>query len=158
MPSAKFTTPKAASGLRGTRQLLRCSRAPARGGDRSASYNFAGYKQLSPCSYSPGIMAKRLFVARWRRVSRTPQMPLNCVQGVASPGALRSIRWSPDLKPRWSFCMVDKSMTGTFQINLPKDLLSEAKRQPKLKNEQLKVEGWRTSWLSKVSEMLVGKD
>ncbi len=54
--------------------------------------------------------------------------------------------------------MVDKSMTGTFQINLPKDLLSEARRQPKPKNEQLKVEGWRPSWLSKISEMLVGKD
>ena len=54
--------------------------------------------------------------------------------------------------------MVDKSMTGTFQINLPKELLSEARRQPKPKNEQLKVEGWRSSWLSKVSEMLVGKD
>ena len=54
--------------------------------------------------------------------------------------------------------MVDKSMTGTFQINLPKDLLSEARRQPKPKNEQLKVEGWRSPWLSKVSEMLVGKD
>ena len=54
--------------------------------------------------------------------------------------------------------MVDESMTGTFQINLPKDLLSEARRQPKPKNEQLKVEGWRSSWLSKVSEMLVGKD
>ena len=54
--------------------------------------------------------------------------------------------------------MVDKSMTGTFQINLPKDLLSEARRQLKPKNEQLKVEGWRSSWLSKVSEMLVGKD
>jgi hypothetical protein len=54
--------------------------------------------------------------------------------------------------------MVDKSMTVTFQINLPKDLLSEARRQPKPKNEQLKVEGWRSSWLSKVSEMLVGKD
>jgi hypothetical protein len=54
--------------------------------------------------------------------------------------------------------MVDKSMTGTFQLNLPKDLLSEARRQPKLKNEQLKVEGWRNSWLSRISELLVGKD
>jgi hypothetical protein len=54
--------------------------------------------------------------------------------------------------------MVDKSMTGTFQLNLPKELLSESKRQPKPKNEALKVEGWRSSWLSKVSEMLVGKD
>ena len=32
-----------------------------------------------------GIMAKSLFVARWRRVSRTPQMALNSVQRVASP-------------------------------------------------------------------------
>jgi hypothetical protein len=54
--------------------------------------------------------------------------------------------------------MVDKSMTGSFQINLPKDLLTEARRQPKPKKEQLKVEGWRSSWLSKVSELLVGKD
>ena len=54
--------------------------------------------------------------------------------------------------------MVDKSMTGTFQINLPKDLLSESRRQPKPKKEELKVEGWRTSWLSRVSELLVGKD
>lgn len=54
--------------------------------------------------------------------------------------------------------MVDKSMTGTFQINLPKDLLSEARRQPKPKNEQLKVEGWRPSWFSRFSEILVGKD
>jgi hypothetical protein len=54
--------------------------------------------------------------------------------------------------------MVDNSMTGTFQINLPKDLLSEAKRTSKSKGEQLKVEGWRSSWLSKLSERLVGKD
>jgi hypothetical protein len=54
--------------------------------------------------------------------------------------------------------MADKSMTGTFQLNLPKDLLSEARRQPKPKNEALKVEGWRTSWLSRVSEILIGKD
>lgn len=54
--------------------------------------------------------------------------------------------------------MVDNSMTGTFQINLPKELLSESRRQSKPKSEELKVEGWRTSWLSKLSEMLVGKD
>jgi hypothetical protein len=54
--------------------------------------------------------------------------------------------------------MTDNSMTGTFQISLPKDLLSEAKRAPKLKNEQLRVEGWRNSWLSRISEILVGKD
>jgi hypothetical protein len=54
--------------------------------------------------------------------------------------------------------MADNSMTGTFQLNLPKDLLSEAKRAPKVKSEQLRVEGWRNSWLSRISELLVGKD
>ena len=54
--------------------------------------------------------------------------------------------------------MVDNSMTGTFQLNLPKDLLSEAKRASAPKSEQLRVEGWRNSWLSRISELLVGKD
>jgi hypothetical protein len=54
--------------------------------------------------------------------------------------------------------MADNSMTGTFQINLPKDLLSEAKRASKPKNDQLHVEGWRNSWLSRLSELIVGKD
>jgi hypothetical protein len=54
--------------------------------------------------------------------------------------------------------MADNSLTGTFQINLPKDLLSEAKRVPKVKTEQLRVEGWRNSWLARISELLVGKD
>jgi hypothetical protein len=54
--------------------------------------------------------------------------------------------------------MADNSMTGTFQLNLPKDLLSEAKRTPKPKSEQLHVEGWRNSWFSRIAEMLVGKD
>jgi hypothetical protein len=53
---------------------------------------------------------------------------------------------------------MDESMTGTFQLNLPKDLLSEAKRQSKPKKDELKVEGWRTSWLSRVCEILVGRD
>ena len=55
--------------------------------------------------------------------------------------------------------MADNSLTGTFQLNLPKDLLSEAKRrQSKQQPDQLRVEGWRTSWLSRISEILVGKD
>lgn len=54
--------------------------------------------------------------------------------------------------------MADNSLTGTFQLNLPKDLVSEAKRQTKPKDDQLHVEGWRTSWLSKLSELLVGKE
>jgi hypothetical protein len=55
--------------------------------------------------------------------------------------------------------MADKSMTGTFQLNLPKELLSEAqRRQSKPKAEQLRVDGFRYSWLSRLSEMLVGKE
>ncbi len=54
--------------------------------------------------------------------------------------------------------MPDNSMTGTFQVNLPKDLLSEAKRAPKPKDEQLRVEGWHNSWLSRLAEKLVGRD
>jgi hypothetical protein len=54
--------------------------------------------------------------------------------------------------------MPDNSMTGTFQVNLPKDLLSEAKRATKTKGDQLHVEGWRNSWLSRLAEKLVGKD
>lgn len=54
--------------------------------------------------------------------------------------------------------MIDNSMTGTYQISLPKDLLSEAKRAPKVKRDELHVEGWRNSWLSRISEKLVGKD
>ena len=54
--------------------------------------------------------------------------------------------------------MADHSMTGSFQLNLPKDLLSEAKQVPKPRNEQLRVEGWRNSWFSRISEMFVGQD
>jgi hypothetical protein len=54
--------------------------------------------------------------------------------------------------------MPDSSMTGTFQLSLPKDLLVEAKRQPKTIKEQLSVEGWRTSWISRISELFVSKD
>ena len=54
--------------------------------------------------------------------------------------------------------MIDNSMTGNYQIDLPQDLLSEAKRAPKINTEQLHVEGWRNSWLSRISELLVGKD
>jgi len=54
--------------------------------------------------------------------------------------------------------MVDNSITGSFQVSLPKDLLSEAKRASKVKSDQLHVEGWRNSWLSRISELLVGKE
>jgi hypothetical protein len=54
--------------------------------------------------------------------------------------------------------MADNSMTGTFQLNLPKELLSASKRASAPKNEQLRVEGWRNSWLTRISELFVGKD
>jgi hypothetical protein len=54
--------------------------------------------------------------------------------------------------------MADNSMTGTFQLDLPKDLLTEAKRAQKPKHEQFHVEGWRNSWLTRISEKFVGKD
>ena len=54
--------------------------------------------------------------------------------------------------------MADNQMTGTYQLNLPKDLVSEAKRQPKPAGDKLQVEGWRTSWLSRLSEIFVGKE
>jgi hypothetical protein len=47
----------------------------------------------------------------------------------------------------------------TSRFYPPKDLLTEAKRQkPRPVSERLKVEGWRSSWLTRLSEMLIGKD
>jgi len=54
--------------------------------------------------------------------------------------------------------MTDNSLTGTFHLDLPKDLLSEAKRVADAKEPQFRVEGWRRSWWSRISELLVGKD
>jgi hypothetical protein len=55
--------------------------------------------------------------------------------------------------------MSDNSLNGAFQLTLPKELVSAANRQPpKTADQKLHVEGWRTSWLSRLSEMLLGKD
>ncbi len=54
--------------------------------------------------------------------------------------------------------MADHSMTGTFQLKLPKDLLVEAQRAAKKPKNDLQIEGFRTSWLTRLSEMFVGKD
>lgn len=55
--------------------------------------------------------------------------------------------------------MADDSMTGAFQFTLPQELVAAATRQPpKSADQKLRVEGWRTSWLSRLSEVLVGKD
>ena len=54
--------------------------------------------------------------------------------------------------------MADNSMTGGDRLNLPEDLLSEARRASKADTQELRVEGWRRSWFSRLSELLVGKD
>ena len=54
--------------------------------------------------------------------------------------------------------MTDTSVGGSVQFDLPKDLLAEAKRQPKPQVDELKIDGWRNSWVSRLSEMLLGKD
>jgi hypothetical protein len=77
------------------------------------------------------------------------------VLSVALPKYGISVPWALVLTGGF---MADNSMTGAYQLNLPKDLVLEAKRQPKQIKEQLRVEGWRTSWLSRISEILVGKD
>jgi len=55
--------------------------------------------------------------------------------------------------------MADDSNPGTYQTELSKDLLSAAAQYaaPKQSND-LHVEGWRNSWLARISELLVGKD
>jgi hypothetical protein len=82
----------------------------------------------------------------------------NNVQRVASARGGDPVRCGRDVNDNHGVSMIDNSTTGTFQVNLPKDLLSEAKRSAKVKTEQLRVEGWRNSWLSRISELLVGKD
>jgi len=54
--------------------------------------------------------------------------------------------------------MIDPAMTGTFQIELPKDLVAHAMRSKASKGNELQVEGWRGSWLSRLLEKLVGQD
>jgi hypothetical protein len=62
-------------------------------------------------------------------------------------------RYTPEL------FMADNSLNGAFQLTLPKELVSAANRQPpKTADQKLRVEGWRTSWLSRLSEVLIGKD
>ena len=53
---------------------------------------------------------------------------------------------------------MSQDTTEKVQFNLPQELVSEAARQAKPGHDQFKVEGWRTSWLSRLSELLAGKD
>ncbi len=54
--------------------------------------------------------------------------------------------------------MTDDTLTGEFQVDLPRDLLAAATRPPRRKGEEYRVETWRPSWLTRLSELLVGKD
>jgi hypothetical protein len=114
-------------------------------------------RMCAPVFFAREHYGKTGFVARWRRVFLRPRMKFNSVRCVASRCVPQSIGWIR-IQNLDGVSMIDKSMTGSYQINLPKDLLSEARKQPKPKKEHLKVEGWRTSWLTRVSEILIGKD
>src|SRR5277367_705876 len=102
-------------------------------------------RRMCPIASLPGDGAAPRVLQKLRSVRHVAF--LRALDSVGCPSS------SPDGVP-----MADNSMTGTFQINLPKDLLSEAKRASKPKNDQLRVEGWRTSWMSRLTELLVGKD
>jgi hypothetical protein len=54
--------------------------------------------------------------------------------------------------------MADSSLTGTFKMTLPPDLVHESKRAVKPKGDHLKVEGWRHSWLARISELFLGRE
>ena len=55
--------------------------------------------------------------------------------------------------------MADDSMTGSYSVAFPQDLLAEASRvRSSAKKDKLNVEQWRTSWLSRLAEKLVGRD
>ncbi len=54
--------------------------------------------------------------------------------------------------------MIDDSLTDTSQFELPQDLLRESLRAREPRSDRLHVETWHGSWLSKLMELLVGKD
>jgi len=54
--------------------------------------------------------------------------------------------------------MADNTMPSAFQSKLPKELLAAAQRTSKAKGEQLRVEGWRHSWFTRLSEIIVGRE
>lgn len=54
--------------------------------------------------------------------------------------------------------MNDPSLTGSYELKLPRDLLAQAQRSGKPRGQDMKVEGWKGSWLSRLIERLVGED
>ena len=86
-----------------------------------------------------------IFAAALRRI----------VRRISSDAAGDSLGWP---RHQYGVLMADHSMTGTFRFELPKDLLSEAQRAATKPQDDLRIEGWRRSWLSRISEKLVGED
>ncbi|HUX72987.1 MAG TPA: hypothetical protein VMV25_03735 [Steroidobacteraceae bacterium] len=54
--------------------------------------------------------------------------------------------------------MTDHSVTGSFAIRLPQELLAEAQRIAPQEKADLRIDAWRRSWLSRLFELLVGSD
>ncbi len=54
--------------------------------------------------------------------------------------------------------MQDQSTTEISQLKVPQDLLAASHRVAKPKSEQLHVDAFRVSWLTRLSELFVGKD
>jgi hypothetical protein len=54
--------------------------------------------------------------------------------------------------------MFDHTSTGTFQIPFPQELLIESRQVAKPTSDQLRIEGWRNSWFSRIAELLIGKE
>jgi hypothetical protein len=52
--------------------------------------------------------------------------------------------------------MSDSSITGAFQIKLPRELAVQVKRSAGAAPGKMRVEQWRGSWLTRLFEKLVG--
>jgi hypothetical protein len=87
-------------------------------------------------------------VATWRRLA-TDVEPFK----ISSSLAVMRVISSSEI----GVAVMEESTTNVFLLNLPKELIAEAERQPQPKVE-LKVEGWKTSWLSRLSERVLGRD
>ncbi len=56
--------------------------------------------------------------------------------------------------------MIDPGMTGTFELKMPQELVSHSRRvgADARKSPEMKVEGFRSSWFSRLMEKLIGQD
>ena len=56
--------------------------------------------------------------------------------------------------------MNDPAMTGTFELKMPNELLAHARHAKPVrgKGQELHVEGWKGSWLSRLLEKLIGQE